>query len=1156
MGASASRSRPKPTISVLNDEMLQEVFSHLPIVERQTLVPLVCKPRLTVLEVTVSEETSNAPFPQNVVHLKHLQRLLLYGAVHLGPVPDGIWQLCDLKMLDMQSRPMLWWGGEPEDAEDDLVLPDSRCYMQHLENLTVNGQSLQAFPRLEATMGLQTLDLSTNQLTTLPDDLDRLPHVTKLTLSLNKLTELPGSLGGMEGLEELKLGDNQMTTLPAGMGQLSALTALSVERNCLTEVPSSITHMTNLEDLYMRSLRLEAMPAFIGGLTALCSLDMAGNAIQSLPDSLSSLVHLVELDCMDNKLTELPAGIGRLTALRKLSLPHNALRMLPTGFGLLSSLVALDISHNELAAFPASFSLLTQLQTLNLGFNRSMQLHCQELHLPSLESLDVSCCSLKSVPDWVAGLTCLKKLTLQVNFLTALPEGPYLRLAGPLSELCVIQNPFLEFPRVVRHASNLYRLNMSGCKRLLLFKEDESMILNHMPSLRHLDLWGVDMWELSRPGKAAQLAALEQWAGRPLGNLPALISALNQRCDADRQACWEQNGQDFSFNDDKFMIDGQALQIISGSLHYNRIHPTYWQDRLARARSMGLNAIQTYVPWNLHEPYMGEYRWSGFADLEGFLRIAQETGLLVILRPGPYICAEMDWGGLPSWLASSAIAGGRSMKLRSSDPVYLAHVDRWWSVLLPKMAQYMYYNGGPIVMVQVENEYGFFGPDPDYIRHLAALAKSALGDEAVIFTTDPPSIIANGTLAGDQVYSVVDFPPGTNVSWAFQAQASFNPKGQSPPYCSEFYTGWLTHWGEKMANTSAEALISTFKEILAFGNNSGSVDFYMAHGGTSWGFQSGGGMSGSTYRPQLTSYDYDAPISEAGDVGQPGIGGPNKFEMIRGAIEEHTGVEPPPRLPPPRIAGLGTVSLQDSASLLAALPTLYAGDGICGTHPINMEDLGQRHGVTVYRTWLPAGLLRESAVLDLAAPVHDYAHVLLNGKVGQVQLDIVVHAMGRDSTASFFDNKGLVAPDVRINGMVHTGWRLFPLELDIPGDLQPGDDGPVFVRGSVHVGAGLLEGHEHPPDTFIDLTGWGKGLAWINDFNLGWYWPSIGPQMTHYIPGPVLREGANEVVLLEFERLPKGQQVTFTVRPNFSGPEGKIHATHGITAAPDMQEHL
>ncbi|NXR79253.1 BGAL galactosidase, partial [Pycnonotus jocosus] len=311
---------------------------------------------------------------------------------------------------------------------------------------------------------------------------------------------------------------------------------------------------------------------------------------------------------------------------------------------------------------------------------------------------------------------------------------------------------------------------------------------------------------------------------------------------------------EIDYDSNCFVKDGKPFRYISGSIHYSRVPSYYWKDRLLKMKMAGLDAIQTYVPWNYHEPRMGTYDFFGGRDLEYFLQLANDTGLLVILRAGPYICAEWDMGGLPAWLLEK-----KSIVLRSSDSDYLEAVERWMGVLLPKMRPYLYQNGGPIIMVQVENEYGsYFACDYNYLRFLLKLFRQHLGDEVVLFTTDGASQfhLKCGALQG--LYATVDFAPGGNVTAAFLAQRSSEPKG--PLVNSEFYTGWLDHWGHRHSVVPAETIAKTLNEILARGAN---VNLYMFIGGTNFAYWNGANMP---YMPQPTSYDYDAPLSEAGDL--------------------------------------------------------------------------------------------------------------------------------------------------------------------------------------------------------------------------------------------------------------------------------------------------
>ncbi|KAK9836149.1 hypothetical protein WJX81_004982 [Elliptochloris bilobata] len=642
----------------------------------------------------------------------------------------------------------------------------------------------------------------------------------------------------------------------------------------------------------------------------------------------------------------------------------------------------------------------------------------------------------------------------------------------------------------------------------------------------------------------------------------------------------------FTIENDRFIKDGKPFQILSGSLHYHRVHPEQWEDRMQRVRALGLNTISVYVPWNLHEPRPGQYTWTGFADLDRFLDLAQKNDLQVLLRPGPYICAEWDFGGFPWWLASSQVAGGRELRLRSDDPRYLAQVDRWWSVLLPRIARHLYIRGGNVLMVQIENEFGFLGPNEAYLRHLLASARAALGEDALIYTTDPPPNVNKGSLYGGDVYSVVDFGAGWfDLGYAFGTQKSFNAPGKSPAMCSEFYTGWLTRWGEAMANTSLSQFITTLEGILSYNDGSGSVNLYMAHGGTNFGYSAGGSIDNGVYWACITSYDYDAPISESGDYGQPGIGGPNKFDAIRNTIKAHTGQVLPTPPPPPHIKAFGRLALGQRATLLSQLPRLYPGDGIVSEQPLVMEEYGQPSGFIVYRTAVPVEAMAQNSEMTFSGSVNDVATVLMDGwaagvldrngvrnlllpppaanrsspsfkassatKEGEVTLDVVIGAVGRSNQGFIFDTKGLTSPDVFLDGKMLRTWRAFPLPLDNLDQIEfgeskeePTNSGPTFYRGELEVGSDAIGRDGRVADAYLSVRGWTMGLAFVNGFNLGWYWPSRGPANTMYVPGPLMRRGKNEIILLEVEHAPDDATIEFVATPDFFGPDG----LHGALA--------
>lgn len=299
-------------------------------------------------------------------------------------------------------------------------------------------------------------------------------------------------------------------------------------------------------------------------------------------------------------------------------------------------------------------------------------------------------------------------------------------------------------------------------------------------------------------------------------------------------ACAARAEHTFDIRSDKFYVDGTPTIIVSGSIHYSRVHPKLWPDRLARARAMGLNSITTYVPWNFHEPIRGEYDFmSPWRDLAGFIKLAGQHGLFVILRGGPYMCGEWEFGGLPAWL----LANG-TLPLRTFAQPYISHVDAYWSRLMPVVAPLLFHRGGPVIMFQVENEYGSYGDtsssasDRRYMEHLIATARAGLGAEALLFTTDGGDAIAmlRGSIAGPSVLTVGDGCGDPAATWA--AQKKFNPSGGSPFLCAELYPGWLTHWGEPAANISSAKVVAQLEEVLSTADGWGSASLYMVHGGT------------------------------------------------------------------------------------------------------------------------------------------------------------------------------------------------------------------------------------------------------------------------------------------------------------------------------------
>ncbi|KAL6618872.1 hypothetical protein ACP70R_034011 [Stipagrostis hirtigluma subsp. patula] len=607
----------------------------------------------------------------------------------------------------------------------------------------------------------------------------------------------------------------------------------------------------------------------------------------------------------------------------------------------------------------------------------------------------------------------------------------------------------------------------------------------------------------------------------------------------------------FWIEDDTFRKDGAPFQIVGGDVHYFRIVPEYWKDRLLRAKALGLNTIQTYVPWNLHEPEPQRWEFKGFADIEAYLKLAQELEMLVMLRVGPYICGEWDLGGFPPWLLTIEPA----LKLRSSDSTYLSLVERWWGVLLPKVASLLYKNGGPIIMVQIENEFGSFGDDKKYLHYLVELARRYLGNDIIllVYTTDGGAIgnLKNGSIPQDDVFAAVDFETGSNPWPIFRLQKQYNLPGKSAPLSSEFYTGWLTHWGESIATTGAASTAKALKTILC---RNGSAVVQMAHGGTNFGFYNGAntGQNESDYKPDLTSYDYDAPIKEHGDVHN------SKYKALRRVIHECTGAPLHPLPSDIEKASYGLLKLQKVASFFDIIDSI--SDPLKVTvseYPLYMEQIGQ---------------------IILSIPkVHDRAQVFVSCSLGDVRnpryagvierwssntleipnlscssnttLYILVENMGRVNYGPYiFDRKGILSP-VHIDGITLRNWKMYPLSFNVLDNLpklqlitQMPDvrELTFYSNESISAEPKFYEGHFHIEseseikDTFISFRGWNKGVAFVNNFNIGRFWPARGPQCALYVPSPILRIGDNIVVIFELHGPNPELTINFVKDPDFT----------------------
>ncbi|XP_063069955.1 beta-galactosidase-1-like protein [Engraulis encrasicolus] len=620
-----------------------------------------------------------------------------------------------------------------------------------------------------------------------------------------------------------------------------------------------------------------------------------------------------------------------------------------------------------------------------------------------------------------------------------------------------------------------------------------------------------------------------------------------------------------------FLKDGKPFQYVSGSIHYSRIPSYYWKDRLLKMYMTGLNAIQVYVPWNFHEPVRGVYGFQGDRDLEHFLSLANQTGLLVILRPGPYICAEWEMGGLPAWLLEKP-----NIHLRTADADYLEAVSSWFAVLLPRVSKWLYSRGGNIISVQVENEYGsYFACDYNYLRHLQTLFRSFLGEDTLLFTTDGNTDreMMCGTLEG--LYATVDFGTDTNVSAAFARQRRFEPKG--PLVNSEFYTGWLDHWGEAHASVDTMRVSRMLEEMLAMGAN---VNMYMFEGGTNFGYWNGADYD-SRYRSVVTSYDYNAPLTEAGDP-------TDKLLAIREVISKFREIPEGPMPPATPKMEYGFVTLQRVGNVSGLLDVLTPQGPVQSHYPLTFEEIKHYYGFVLYRTKLPQSIPDGQPLISPRNGIHDRAYVSVNGVyqgllerdtglvmnvTGQEgdQLDVLVENMGRVNFGSKInDNKGIMG-ELILGSNVLTDWLIFPVDLDgaisrgwphsgmhhwlpphlgdgpalyeTPDSLAGDEEMPDLLAGEgagPTVYKGILPPNGIAWDTYIKLIGWTKGQVWVNGVNLGRFWPARGPQQTLYVPGPLLSTTrSNNITVLELEKAPTTTRLLFMDRPQLNATMGK-----------------
>lgn len=562
--------------------------------------------------------------------------------------------------------------------------------------------------------------------------------------------------------------------------------------------------------------------------------------------------------------------------------------------------------------------------------------------------------------------------------------------------------------------------------------------------------------------------------------------------------------QTFRAVDDHFELDGKPFVVRSGEMHYPRVPRAYWRDRFAKAKAMGLNTICTYVFWNLHEPEPGKFNFSGNLDLAEYLRLAKAEGLYVILRPGPYICTELDFGGLPSWLQKD-----RSMQVRSRDPKFLTATRKYFQKVGQVVRPYLLENGGNVILTQVENEYGSYGDDHEYMSAVRD-ALVAAGFNGQLLTSDGPGkdMLEGGTLPG--IPAAVNF--GGGGPGAIAELEKFRPG--SPKIVGEYWCGWFDHWGERHHTTNIDSHV---KDIEWFLKNGVSFNLYMFHGGTSAGFLAGANGDRNTYQLDTTSYDYDSPLDESGRITP-------KYLAFRDAIERGTGQKLPAIPATPSPIKLAPIRLTP-IGLLTDLPA----KPVQTAEAPSFEDLGQSYGFVRYSAKSPvAGSVRLTF-----ERVNDYALVYvgdrfagsLDRRLGQrsIQLQIpkvgtVIRILTEQHARINFghalaDQREGIDGKVTLGSKPLKGWTTEGYPLETPPK-------PARSTSTAEVAARIYRGTfnlSRTGDTFLDMGSWTKGYVWVNGHNLGRYW-KVGPQQTLFLPGPWLRVGGNEIVVLDEDR--------------------------------------
>lgn len=563
-----------------------------------------------------------------------------------------------------------------------------------------------------------------------------------------------------------------------------------------------------------------------------------------------------------------------------------------------------------------------------------------------------------------------------------------------------------------------------------------------------------------------------------------------------------------------FLLDGKPFKIMSGAIHYFRVLPEDWYHSLYNLKALGFNTVETYIPWNVHEPKEGEYDFSSRYDVKRFVETAAELDLFVILRPSPYICAEWEFGGLPAWLLTY-----KDMRIRSSDPAFIEKVSRYYEKLFEVITPLQLDHGGPVIMMQVENEYGSYGEDKEYLKLLYDLMLK-LGVTVPIFTSDGAwrATQEAGTLTEADILTTGNF--GSRSKENFKDLKDFHEsKGKKwPLMCMEFWDGWFNRWNDPIIERDEQDLVHDVKEALEIG----SVNLYMFHGGTNFGLMNGCSARGQKDLPQVTSYDYDAPLDEQGNPTK-------KYYALQNMMQElFPGIEQQEPLVKASME-LKAIPLNEKVSLFSVMDEITEKQQ--SKYPKTMEELGQQYGYTLYRSRVKKDsneefyrvidgsdriqffFNEEKQATQYQEEIGEKINVISNENLNQ--LDILVENMGRVNYGhKLLANTQQKGIRTGIMSDLHfiLDWEQYCLEFSKPLAIDYSkkwkENTPSFYKYTATI--------DEPEDTFVNMESFGKGIVLVNGFNIGRYW-NVGPTLSLYVPKSLLKKGENEIVVFETE---------------------------------------